>query len=426
MSFVILDEDFLLNKKRALEFREEVLKSGQTLSIFVFSSIKAISQYRVEEILEMGIDGFWIGYEGTRSGYAKQQGRSVEEIFAEFRQHGITILSSMIVGFDYQNQDVVAKELDGLMKLKPALSQFLIYGPTPGTPFYDRIMREGLLQDALAAEPERYYRKSDGFSTLIKHPSLSVDEIEALQRWCFKEDYRRLGPSIFRVVETWLLGYKTLKNSTNSALRNKAQRFALDVRKAYPIFLVGRLFGPNASIRKWIGELERDVVRELGAPTLTELVQSVLALGGAIWTGIKLKFRLFQHPRLIRTPYRISNKKWKEFHLWEEIPSRYLDPNFSIRVELQHATKQVWLRLEGSLTSVSAADLGRQIQDCLSNTKNHLVLDFKKITNFDPPIFHELKKNLEDYRSRVQLVLPKLSLISPEILSFVGLFELYK
>ena len=28
----------------------------------------------------MGIDGFWIGYEGTRSGYAKQQGRPVEEI----------------------------------------------------------------------------------------------------------------------------------------------------------------------------------------------------------------------------------------------------------------------------------------------------------------------------------------------------------
>ena len=83
MVFSILDEDFLLNKKRAMEFRDCVMKSGKTLSIFVFSSIKAISQYTVEEILEMGIDGFWIGYEGTRSGYAKQQGRPVEEIFTE-------------------------------------------------------------------------------------------------------------------------------------------------------------------------------------------------------------------------------------------------------------------------------------------------------------------------------------------------------
>src|SRR5579864_2544014 len=94
MVFSILDEDFLLNKKRAEEFRECVVKSGKTLSIFAFSSIKAISQYTVEEILEMGIDGFWVGYEGTRSGYAKQQGRSVEDIFTEFREHGITVLAS--------------------------------------------------------------------------------------------------------------------------------------------------------------------------------------------------------------------------------------------------------------------------------------------------------------------------------------------
>ena len=100
--FLIIDEDFLLNKKRAMQFRDSVMKGGKALSIFAFSSVKAISQYTVEEILEMGIDGFWIGYEGTRSDYAKQQGRPVEEIFTEFREHGITILASMIVGFDYQ------------------------------------------------------------------------------------------------------------------------------------------------------------------------------------------------------------------------------------------------------------------------------------------------------------------------------------
>ena len=147
---LIIDEDFLLNKKRAMEFRDCVIKGGKTLSIFAFSSVKAISQYTVEEILEMGIDGFWIGYEGTRSSYAKQQGRPVEEIITEFREHGITILTSMILGFDYQNPEVVAQELDGLMKLKPALAQFLIYGPVPGTPFNERVMKENLLHEVYA------------------------------------------------------------------------------------------------------------------------------------------------------------------------------------------------------------------------------------------------------------------------------------
>jgi len=66
-----------------MEFRDCRDSGGKKISIFAFSSVKAISQYTVAEILEMGIDGFWIGYEGTRSNYAKQQGRPVAEIFTE-------------------------------------------------------------------------------------------------------------------------------------------------------------------------------------------------------------------------------------------------------------------------------------------------------------------------------------------------------
>lgn len=303
MSFVILDEDFLLNKRRAMEFRDCVIKSGKTLSLFVFSSVKAVSQYQVEEILEMGIDGFWIGYEGRRSGYAKQTGRPIDEIFTEFREHGITILASMIVGFDYQNPEVVARELDGLLSLKPSLCQFLIYGPTPGTPFYERIMKEGLLQDALAENPELYYRKADGFTTLIKHPTLSPGEIEEIQRGCFKEDFERLGPSVFRIVETWLLGWQRLKDSANSLLKKKADYFARGARGAYPLFLAGRLLGPNARVRRWIGDLERRLHEAFGKPTALARGKSILALLAALWTGLKLKLNIFQHPPLTRTCY---------------------------------------------------------------------------------------------------------------------------
>ena len=264
--FLILDEDFLLNKKRAMEFRDCVMKGGKRLSIFAFSSIKAISQYTVEEILEMGIDGFWIGYEGTRSNYAKQQGRPVADIFTEFREHGITVLTSMIVGFDYQNQEVVAQELDGLMKLKPALAQFLIYGPVPGTPFYERIIKENLLQDVYTNDKDLFYRRADGFRTMIKHPTLSPEQIEDIQRWCFEEDFQRLGPSIYRVLEARLLGYQKLKDSPNPLLRRKAEYYARELRFAYPVFLPGSWLGPNAAVRRWIGDLERRIHAELGRP----------------------------------------------------------------------------------------------------------------------------------------------------------------
>jgi hypothetical protein len=421
--FLILDEDFLLNKKRAMEFRDCVIAGGKKISIFAFSSVKAISQYTVEEILEMGIDGFWIGYEGTRSHYAKQQGRPVADIFTEFREHGITILTSMIVGFDYQDREVVARELDGLMQLKPALAQFLIYGPVPGTPFHERIIKDNLLQDVYTNDKDLFYRRADGFRTMIKHPTLSAEEIEAIQEWCFKEDFERLGPSIYRVLEARLLGLQKMKNSPNPRLRAKAEYYAGELRYAYPVFLAGRLLGPNAAVRRWIGELERRVHAELGAPALGQRLKSVLGVAAAAWTGLTLKLDLFQHPKLIRNTYRVPGRRWGAFEMWEELHRKTASPDFSTQVELRHATKEVWIRLEGVLSRSDAEKLGDRIQESLSRCKSKLVLDFKKLHWDKKQNLEPLREKLAGYRSRIRVVLPKLSLVHPELMLLAAMFQ---
>ena len=423
--FLILDEDFLLNKKRAMEFRECVLQGGKKPSIFAFSSIKAISQYKVEEILEMGIDGFWIGYEGTRSNYAKQQGRPVDEILTEFREHGITVLASMIVGFDYQTPEIVAQELDGLMKLKPALGQYLIYGPVPGTPFHERIIKENLLQDRYTTDKDLFYRRADGFRTMIKHPTLSPEQIEDIQRWCFEQDFQRLGPSIYRVLETRFLGYLKLRNSPNPVLRQKAEYFAHELRYAYPVFLAGRLLGPNAAIRKWIGDLERRIHAELGKPAVTQQFKSVMAVGAALWTGLTLKLDLFQHPKLQRTAYRLPEKSWSAFALWEEYHAKAASPHFSVQVDLQHAKQQVWMRLEGVLSSKDAESLGQRLRDSLARSKNRLVLDLNKLHWDKAQDLQPLLDKLATYRDRIRVVLPKLSAAHPELLLLAAMFHHY-
>lgn len=423
---LIIDEDFLLNKKRAMEFRDCVLKGGKTLSIFAFSSIKAISQYTVEEILEMGIDGFWIGYEGTRSGYGKQEGRPVEEILTEFREHGITVLTSMIVGFDYQTPEVVAREFDGLMALKPSLSQFLIYGPVPGTPFYDRVMKEGSLQEIYKTDKDLFYRRADGFATMMKHPTLTAAEIEGIQRWCYEQDFARLGPSIFRVLEARLLGYRKLKDSPNPALRQKAAFYARELRVAYPVFLAGRLLGPNAAVRAGIAQLERKVHAELGAPTLLERSQSALAVGAALWTGLTLKLNWFQHPKLTRTAYRMPTSSWPAFHLWEELQRRFTSPNFSVHVDLQHARQQVWLRLEGVLPPGETARLAQRLRESLARSRSRVVLDLKRLHWDKVPDLRPLRETLEAYRSRVRLVLPRLATAHPELAQLASGFKPYQ
>ncbi len=424
--FLILDEDFLLNKKRAMEFRECVMKGGKKLSIFAFSSIKAISQYTVEEILEMGLDGFWIGYEGTRSNYAKQQGRPVADIFTEFREHGITVLTSMIVGFDYQNQEVVAEELDGLMKLKPALAQFLIYGPVPGTPFYERIIKDNLLQDVYTNDKDLFYRRADGFRTMIKHPTLSPEQIEEIQRWCFEQDFQRLGPSIYRVLEARLLGYLKLKDSPNPLLRQTADYYAKELRFAYPVFLAGRWLGPNRAVRKWIGGLEQRIHAELGRPTPAQRCKSFLAVGAALWTALTLKLDLFQHPKLQRTAYRMPDKRWSALDLWEEFQGKVSAPNLSVQVELQHATNQVWMRLEGPLSATDAEGLGQRLRHSLARSRNRLVLDLNKLHWDKVEDLRPLTEHLAAYRSRIRLILPKLSVAHPELLLLASMFHHYQ
>lgn len=397
MQFVVLDEDFLLNKKRALELRDAVLKGGKAVSLFVFSSIKAISQYKVEEILEMGIDGFWIGYEGGGSGYAKQQGRNVSEIFREFRQNGITILASMVIGFDYQNDEVVQKELDGLMELRPTLTQFLIYGPTPGTPFYDNVMKENRLRDDLAAEPEAYYRVCDGFTAMVKHPKLSAAHIENMQRACFKQDFERLGPSIYRALETWFLGYQTHRGSPNAFLRKKAEKFALEIRKAYPIFLAGTLLAPNRAIRSAVRDLRDRVHAELGAPTLTERLLSLGALGAAVWTWFTLRLGVFQHPSLTRHDYRMPERT---------LPAMETFHKLSLSFQRISYKKMIWVKMDGAIDSMNVERLCASIQGALHQGREKFLLDLKNLKGFEEKSVQVFCDRLKNYRKRINLIPP--------------------
>lgn len=418
MSIAILDEDFLLNRARAMEFRDCVREGERPLSIFAFASVKAISQYSVTEILEMGIDGLWIGYEGTRSGFAKQSGRPVEELFRELRGHGISVLASMIVGLPYQTPEILEKELSDLLDLKPTLAQFLIYGPTPGTPFFERVEKEGLFHREIAADPEAYYRRCTGFSSVVKHPWMSAAEIEAIQERCFREDLRRLGPSTYRSLETWVLGHEKLKGSGSSLLRKKAESFAREIRKAYPVFLAGRLLAPGRDVRRRIGELETRIHRALGTPTLTERLWSGVALALAAWTGLTLRLGLFQHPSLTRHTFRMPEESLPS-RAWRRL--RGLDAaGHRVEVELRPEAT-VWVSVAGRLSLSGADRLASGLRDGLKRRKERLVLDLARLAQAEQDALENLADRLREYRGRIRVIAPP----TREFATLATVFALY-
>jgi hypothetical protein len=209
-------------------------------------------------------------------------------------------------------------------------------------------------------------------------------------------------------------------------LREKADFYAKELRAAYPAFLAGRLLGPNAAVRRWIGDLEKRIHAELGDPVPAQRFQSVLAVGAALWTGLTLKLDLFQHPKLVRTAYRTPAKRWAGYERWEELRHKAALPNLSVHVDLQHAKQQVWMRLEGKLSRKDAQSLGQRIRNSLARSKNRLVLDLKKLQWERPEDLRPLGEQLAAYRSRIRLVPPLLARTHPELVVIAGMFHPYK
>lgn len=391
MGMAIIDEDFLIARDRAVRLRELVLERGRPLSIFAFATVKALSRMTPRELLETGIDGVWVGYEGKRSGFAKQQGRPVEELIPDLRSHGITVLSSMIVGFDYQTPEIIREELAEFLSLKPTYAQFLIYGPTPGTPFFERVLREGRLHREMVENPEDYYRQCDGFTSMVRHPRMSAAEIEALQRECFETDFRVLGPSLLRSVETWLAGWKRYRDSDSPYLRGKAARWAWEIRRAYPLFSVAKRRGPTPEAA---ARLEAEVKAALGPPDLQQRCLSLLAPLAAAWTGFTLRHDRFQHPKLRRVRFRTSP--------WALRPGTL----GALRVDIERALRSTRVKLEGAFDPTSTRCLAKGILSYLHENDAQVRVVIAEGTQATRGNLRILGKMLARQRHRISVAIP--------------------
>ena len=199
--FIIIDEDFFIHAKRAREFLACVREGGRPLSIMGFGSVRGLSQFTADEIAEMGFDILWTAFEGSGSGYEKLKGQDLDALYQGLKSRGVAILTSMIVGFPFQDRSRVLEDFRKLMELGPALWQILIYFAFPGTPLHRQVLAEGRYLPEYLEHPD--YRTFDGFSMHFKHPHFTPTELENLQRELYRKAFELLGPSLIRVVRTW-------------------------------------------------------------------------------------------------------------------------------------------------------------------------------------------------------------------------------
>ncbi len=263
-SFFIMDENFLLNRKRAMELLALMKEHNKSWSFYVFSSANALSKYTMEELVELGVSWLWMGLESPKSNYAKLEGSDTMKLTHELREHGIKLLGSTIVGLEHHTPENIEKEIEYAIAHQTDFHQFMLYTPVPGTPLYQEMSEQGRMLDVNLADIHGQWKFN------FKHEAISRDQSKKFLDGAFLKDFERNGPSLYRICQTTLQGWKRYKNHPDPRVRERFRWEARGLKQAYGATLWAmehRLKKTNARVSAKVHELRRDIENEFGSWT---------------------------------------------------------------------------------------------------------------------------------------------------------------
>jgi len=136
----------------------------------------------------------------------------------------------------------------------------MLYTLVPGTPLYQEMAAQGrLLTDVEFADVHGQYKFN------FRHGAISREDSKRLLDWAFWRDFESNGPSLYRLCQTMLQGWRRYKNHPDPRIR---ERFTQQVKKlsgAYnaALWVMEREFkkvnrGVSEQIHKLRGEVENE------------------------------------------------------------------------------------------------------------------------------------------------------------------------
>jgi radical SAM superfamily enzyme YgiQ (UPF0313 family) len=303
-SFFMMDENFLLNRKRALQLLERMKQADKSWSLYVFSSANAIRQYSMEELVQLGVSWIWLGLESPKSSYVKLRNTDTQELASRLRQHGIKLLGSTIVGLEHHTPENIQEEIEYAVGHGTDFHQFMLYTPVPGTPLFQQMEQEGRMLEGIDLADIHGQHKFN-----FEHAAISRDESKRLLDWAFRFDFERNGPSLFRICDTIFQGWKRYKNHPDARVRQRIANEAFKLRTTYDAALWAmekRLKETNAEIAARIRTLRREIESEFGAAT-----RLVRAVTGPIllWTS-KREDRQLANGKTYEPPTFVDRRNW--------------------------------------------------------------------------------------------------------------------
>jgi radical SAM superfamily enzyme YgiQ (UPF0313 family) len=303
-SFFVMDENFLLHRKRALRLLERMKEAGKSWELSVFASANAIREYTMLELVELGISWVWMGLESPKAGYGKLKGADIGQLTRELREHGIRVQGSTIIGLEHHTPDNIVEEIESAIDYQTDFHQFMLYTPVPGTPLYQEMAEQGrLLTDVDFADIHGQYKFN------FQHRAISREDSKRFLDWAFWRDFERNGPSLYRMCQTVLQGWLRYKDYPDPRVR---ERFAREVKKlssAYnaALWVMEREFKKvNRKVSEQIHKLRREVEKEF--PVIARLTAA--SLGPILLWSARREERRLASGQTYEPPTLVDRRNW--------------------------------------------------------------------------------------------------------------------
>ena len=239
-SFFVLDENFLLHRKRALRLLELMAQHDKSWSLYVFSSARVLQSYTMEQLVGLGISWVWMGLEGKGSQYVKLNGVDTHALVKRLQSHGIRVLGSSIIGLEHHTPENIHRIISDAISHNTDFHQFMLYTPVAGTPLYTQHQAQGTLipeSDLPAADVHGQYRFN------YHHPHIQDGQEQQLIIDAFNRDFEVNGPSLARLIRTTLDGWQRYKKHPDPRIRARFAGRAKVLRTTYA--------GAVWAMRKW-------------------------------------------------------------------------------------------------------------------------------------------------------------------------------
>ncbi len=288
-SFFVMDENFLMHRKRALRLLDLMIENDKSWVLYVFSSAGVLRSYSMDQLVGMGVSWIWMGLEGKDSQYTKVGNVDTHELVRTLQSHGIRVLGSTIIGLEDHTPDNIDVAIDHAVSHDTDFHQFMLYTPIPGTPLHAEHKAKGTLLDRSEfcdADTHGQYRFN------YRHPHIKNGEETELLLRAFRRDFEVNGPSVVRMTRTMLRGWQRYKDHPDRRIR---ERYAWDTRGlstmyAGALWAARRWYRDDAAMSAKISRILKDIYREFG-------LKSRLA---ASLIGRYLRFTMAREDRLLR------------------------------------------------------------------------------------------------------------------------------